>query len=278
MKFLLRHKGLLAAAIVIILVLVMAVASMIAGGSTPSTNFFGIIFKPVQSFISGITRGIESYYSYIYDYDTILAENAQLRLRIAEYEKASREYQGAIEENERLKELLELSTRRPELKFASAKIVARDLSNWSRTFTLDQGSSSGIAKGNCVVSSEGYWVGVITEVGLNWSTLITVIDTDMTVAARVFRTGDAGVAEGSFELMQQGRLSLSYLPLDCDIQNGDVVMTTGVGGLYPKDIPIGEVVDVQPEDSGISARAVLKPFAEPDRLAQVFVVIDFTEG
>ncbi len=278
MKFLLRYKGLLAAVIVIILVLVMAVASMITGGATPVTNFLGVIFKPVQNFMSGITGGIESYYSSIYDYDTLLAENAQLRLRIAEYEKASREYEEAIEENERLKELLEVRTRRPELDFAPAKIVARDSSNWSRTLTLDQGSSSGITKGDCVLSSEGYWVGVITEVGLNWSTLITVVDTDTTVAARIFRTSVSGVAEGSFELMQQGRLSLAYLPLDSDIQNGDVVMTTGVGGLYPKDIPIGEVVDVQAEDSGISARAVLKPYAELDRLAQVFVVTDFTEG
>ena len=278
MKFLLRHKGLLAAVIVIVLLLVMSGASLIAGGASPVTNFFGIIFRPVQGFMSGLTRGIESYYSYIYDYDTILAENAQLRLRIAEYERTYRDYAEAIEENERLRDLLEIRKLEPDLKFQDARIVARDLSNWSRSFTLDQGSSSGISKGNCVMSSEGYLVGMISEVGMNWSTMITVIDTDMTAAARIFRTGAAGVAEGDFELMQGGRLCLSYMPLDADIQNGDVVLTTGVGGRYPKDIPVGEVVDVRPDSSGISARAVLRPFAELDRLTQVFVVTEFTEG
>lgn len=278
MKFLLRKKGLLIAVIVIVLVIVMAIASLIAGGATPITNFLGIIFKPVQSFMMGITGGFESYYNYIYDYDTLVAENAQLRLRIAEFEKDAREYAEAVDENQRLKELLEVSVRRPELKFAPAKIMARDTSNWSRTFTLDQGASSDISKGDCVISSEGYWVGVITEVGHNWSTMITVIDTDTTISSRIFRTGDAGVAEGNFELMLDGKLCLSYLSLDADIQNGDVVLSTGVGGLYPKDIPIGSVIDVQPDDSGISARAVLEPFAALDRLAQVFVITDFTEG
>lgn len=278
MKSLFRHKGLLVAAVVILLVLAMAIASLFAGGATPVSNFFGMLFKPIQAVMTGLTGGIESYYSSIYDYDTLLAENAQLRMRISEYEKAAREYVEAVEENERLKELLEVRTRRPELNFAPAKIMARDASNWSRTLTLDQGSSSDISKGDCVVSAEGYWVGVISEVGSNWSTMITVVDTDTTVSARIFRTGAAGVAEGSFELMQQGLLCLAYLPLDADIQNGDEVLSTGVGGLYPKDIPIGEVVDVQPDDSGISARAVLRPFAALDRLTQVFVVTDFTEG
>lgn len=278
MKFLLRHKGLLAAAIVVVSMLVMSAASLIAGGVFPIANFFGIIFKPIQGFMSGLTRGIESYYSYIYDYDTILAENAQLRLRIAEYERASRAYEEAIKENELLKELLSIRELLPEMDVEPARIVARNLSNWSRTFTLDQGTSRGVSKGDCVISSEGYLVGVILEAGLNWSTMITVVDTDMTAAARIFRTGAAGVAEGDFELMQSGELCLSYLPPDTDIQNGDKVLTTGTGGRYPKDLPIGEVVDVQNESSGISARAVLRPFAELDRLTQVFVVTDFTEG
>lgn len=278
MKFLLRRKGLLIAVIVILAIVIMAVASLIAGGTNPVTNFLGTLFKPIQTFMSGLTGGIESYYGYMYDYDTLLAENAQLRLRIAEYEKAAREYVEAVEENERLKELLDVSEKRPDLKFAPARIMDRDTSNWSRTFTLDQGSSSDISKGDCVITSEGYWLGVITEVGINWSTMITVIDTDTSVAARIFRTGEAGVAEGRFDLMQEGKLGLSYLSLEADIQNGDVVLTTGVGGLYPKDIQIGTVIDVQSEDSGISVRAVLEPSADLNRISQVFIVTDFTEG
>ncbi len=276
MKFLLRHRGLIIAILVVALILAMAVASLMSRGTTPVSNALGVLFKPLQVFMSGVVGMIEGSYDARYAYDSLLAENEQLRVQVAEYERQSRAYQEAMAENEQLRELLDVRAHRPKLQFEMAKIITRDSSNWARTFTIDQGANAGIEVGDCVVTSELYLAGVVREVGSNWATLVSVIDTDLQIGARVFRTDLTAVAEGSFELMQEGKLALSYLPVDADIQNGDEILTSGAGGTYPKDIPIGRVIGMETEASGISARAILEPLAELDRLTKVFVVTDFS--
>ena len=132
-----------------------------------------------------------------------------------------------------------------------------------------------IAVGDCVVSAEGYLVGVISEVGLNWSTVLTVIDTDTELGARIFRTGEVAVAEGDFSLMGQGKLKLSYLTSDDEVLIGDQIVTSGLGGYYPSGLVIGSVESLQTGDDGLARYAVLAPMMDFDALTEVFVITDY---
>ena len=148
-------------------------------------------------------------------------------------------------------------------------------SNWTSTLTLDKGTAHGIAEGNCVIDANGALVGMVIDAGTNWCAVRTLIDTEMSIGARVFRTKELGVAKGDFSLMEQNRMRLEYLPVDCNLLEGDQVVTSGFGGYYPPGLVIGSVEEVQVDDSGSASYAILIPKADFHTLEQVAVVKSF---
>ena len=134
-----------------------------------------------------------------------LEEDSREREELAEDARALRR------ENARLRELLDLREQRRDLHFESARIVESDTSNWQSVLTVNKGTAQDVAVGDCVVTEAGYMVGVVTEAGLNWSAIRTILDSDSSIGATVFRSGQNAVAQGDFALMGQNRLMLGYL-------------------------------------------------------------------
>ena len=276
MRYLFKHKALLIGVLVILLISIMAVISALTGGyASPVTNTMGQVFKPFQTAVIRMADQLLSVYGYMYQYDSLQEENAQLRVRIAEMEEEIRLSESANEENVRLRKLLGLSERVRDFALESATITKRNVTNWSSTFTISRGSLSGIQPHNCVINEEGFLVGVVSEVGANWAEVTTLIDTDMEAGAFNYRTRQEAVAEGNFDLMRRGLLRLSYLKKDDDIKNGDVIMTSGIGGMFPRDLVIGSVQDMRTAETGISAYAIIEPAVNLDRLTQVFIIKSF---
>ncbi len=155
-------------------------------------------------------------------------------------------------------------------------VVDHTSSNWTRTLTLNKGSSMGISPKDCVIDAQGYLVGVVDQVGTNWATVLTTIDTDFEMGAIVFRSGEAAIASGSFNLMADSLLQLNYISSEEALLNGDLVVTSGLGGYYPSNLVIGEVEEVITDDSGAMDYALLRPAVDFDELTEVFVITDFT--
>ena len=132
-----------------------------------------------------------------------------------------------------------------------------------------------MAVGDCVVTEAGYLVGVVTEAGLNWSTVRTILDSDASIGATVFRSGQNAVAQGDFALMGQSRLMLGYLGASPDVLVGDLVVTSGLGGYYPPQLVIGTVESVFTGDDGLAQYAVVTPSMSLEDLTQVFVITSF---
>ena len=190
-------------------------------------------------------------------------------------EQQVKEAEASEAENERLRTLLELRDKRRDFVFESATIVSRGSSNWSSTMVLSKGSTHGVELGDCVVTEAGYLVGIVSEVVLNWCTIITVIDTDLELGGQIFLTGEAAILEGDFTLMQEGKLKLSYLPEDSELISGDLVVTSGKGGVYPSGLVVGYVEELRTDDSGVTQYAVVVPDAALNQLTQVFIIKDF---
>lgn len=207
--------------------------------------------------------------------EALQKENEELRKRVAQLEDANRQAETDSQENERLRSLLNLRQQRQDFTFESAKVTQYENSNWASTLTLNRGTSSGVAVNNCVVNETGALVGVVTEVGLNWCTVATVLDTQAQFGATVFRTGESAVAMGDLELMQSGKLKLSYLSGANTPVGGDLVLTSGLGGYYPSGLVIGTVEDVRTDDSGLTQYAVVQPTVTPSSLVEVFVITAF---
>ena len=213
--------------------------------------------------------------NYYQDVTALEEENAALKRENAQLQAQLRQAQTDSEENARLRELLNLRPQNYELELESASVTERTVTNWTSSLTLNVGTDHGVEAGDCVIDETYALVGVVSEVGLNWCTVLTLVDTDTSMGAQVFRTRDLGLAVGDFTLMRENRLRLDYLPADCQLLGGDLVVTSGLGGYYPSGLSIGTVEEVQLSDSGAASYAVLAPSADFDSLVEVFVIKSF---
>ena len=218
---------------------------------------------------------MEDRYDYAFRYAELEQENEELKQRIAELEEAARLGADATEENERLRDLLELDQKRADFVFESAYITARGASNWASTLTLNKGSKHGVDAGNCVVDQYGNLVGIVTEVSYNWCTIITVVDTELEMGGLISRTNRAAILEGDFSLMAEGRLKLTYLPENTQLIAGDEVLTSGMGGVYPSGLKVGTIDEILTAPSGMGRYAIITPSTNLDELRQIFIIKQF---
>ncbi len=260
-----------AAAVAVLL----SVLTYFTSTSTVLHNAAGVATSPFRYVSEAVGRWVEDKKRYYQNYSDLLQENAALREEVAELRASARQADRDREENKLLRELTGLREQRRDFEMESAMVLERSASNWTRTLTLNQGTSHGVAVKNVVVTCEGYLVGVVTEVGLNWCTVQTIVDTDTELGALLYRTGDVVVAEGDFALMREKRLKVAYLPTDTALLVGDYIVTSGLGGYYPSNIVIGMVESVQADDDGLAQYAVLTPMCDFDELTEVFIIKSF---
>ena len=277
MKNFLKDHGLWILFAAAVISVALAVMSFFSNTSSPLANAANTLASPFRAAYTAVADWFNDKQKYYKDYTALEEENAALRKENAEMEETVRQARADREENKRLRELLNLREQRRDITsdMEAAYITEHSVTNWTSSLTLNKGSAHGVENGDCVIDETGALVGIISEVGYNWSTVLTLVDTDTSLGAKVFRTDDLGVAQGNFTLMGEGRLRLDYLPADCQLLGGDLVVTSGLGGYYPSDLVIGSVVEVQMDDSGAASYAILEPKLDFDSLTEVFIVKSF---
>lgn len=275
MKNFLKGHGLWVLFAAAVIAVALAVMSFLSTTSSPLANVAGVLSSPFRSAYTAVATWFNDKQNYYKDTTALEEENAELRQQLAKMEAQIRQAQDDSEENAFLRDLLGLQTQRRDFVFENARVTERSVSNWASSLTLDKGTNYDIAVNDCVVDATGNLVGIVSEVGYNWCTVLTVVDTSTSMGAQVFRTKDLGVAVGDFSLMGDGRLRMDYLPADCQLLGGDLVVTSGLGGYYPSGLVIGSVEEVQKDDSGASSYAVLVPEADLDSLTEVAVIKSF---
>jgi len=255
--------------------LILVSAASRGGGIGLIQNVTGIVAAPMQKVLSSTVNWFNTIYGYLYDYDSLMAENESLRTQLAEAQKSARDGIEASEENVRLREALNLRQKHTDYVMESAKVVLWSSSNWSSSFTISKGRTSGIEMGDPVVTEYGALVGQVTELGETWATVSTLIDVDMSVGAYVGTTGSSGMVVGEYTLMKNKTAKLTFLADGAQIFVGDEVLTSGSGGAFPAGLVIGTISNVQTEAGGQIEYGIVVPQCELDSLVQVFIIKDF---
>jgi rod shape-determining protein MreC len=199
-------------------------------------------------------------------------ENRLLRQQIEELTAQIADLKEAQFTAADLAELAEVEESRPDDQFLTARVIARDPSNLKERLAIDRGSSDGISEGMVVMSEGGSLVGVISK-ALNdfaWVTLIT--DPNSNVNAMVLESRAQGVVSGS---LHDG-LSMDLIPQEAEVEPGDTVATSGLGGNFPQALLIGQVAAVRGEQQDVFKEAEVEPAASLSRLENVLVLISFT--
>jgi len=202
----------------------------------------------------------------------LVREKEALRLQNQELKLQLMQTEGMVRENERLRQLLGWQPQK-HWKLKLARMVGREDSNWWRTIQIDLGSRDGVKVNLPVLTTEGL-VGRISSVSLTRSQVVLLADPNCKVAARVDNPNrDTGVVGGSGPL-DTGIVELGYLSRTADLKAGQNVWTSGLGGIFPKDILIGKVLDSRSEDYGMSTVARVKLAANLSALDEVWVMTE----
>ena len=271
-----RNNGLWLLLVAAVLSALLAAASLTGASSSIAENAVNVLATPFRAATSKFAFWFNDRQIYRRDVTQLEEENAALKKQIADMEAAIRQAENDSEENRRLREWLGLRQQRRDLSdLETALITEYTVSNWTSAVTLDKGTDHGVKMGNCVIDPTGALVGVIERAGTNWSTMRTLIDTDTSIGAQVFRTKELGVLQGEFSLMEKGQVRLDFLPADSRLLAGDLVVTSGVGGYYPSGLVIGTIDEVRLNDSGSAPYAILTPQSDVSGLTQVAIIKSF---
>lgn len=270
MKAFFKKSGITVGCVLAAVLIILLIASAFGGGIHSLRG----IFTPLDKLVNAGMDKLEQVYAYMYNYDKLVAENAELRSRIAEMEQEVRQSVSSNEENARLKKLLGLAEANDDYVFVDAALVSWSASGWSSSFSINKGSRAGIEVGDCVVTEDGFLIGQITEVSRGSATVQTILDSASGVGA-LTDEGVTAVAEGDFNLMSEGKLRLTYIEDSARVVSGDKVITSGKGGIYPSGLVIGTVESVSIDPSGLSASAVVEPEADIAAVTYLFIITDY---
>ena len=230
---------------------------------------------PFRAAGTALTTAAEKYYGYMFRYEALAAENEVLEKRIAEMEDVARQADSTARENQRLRQLLDLKATHEDYVLVDAYIIGWSTTDWEKTFTINRGTAAGIQENMCVITAQGEVVGLVTEVGLNYAEVKTVLDSTLEISGTISTSGYNGMVSGGYIRDHETLLKMSYLPSSAIIRNHDQVVTSG-STVYPRGLIMGYVVDAGFEETGVAKFALLDPAAEISSLEQVFIITKYT--
>lgn len=267
-----RNRPLMVTIIVVIILLVVLVITAGNNNMSGTESVVGSIFSPVQKALYSATDAIGDFFDRIFSGSDLQTENLQLEAKVAELEGQLADYNEIKAENDRLKALLNFDTKTQNLQPKTAHVIGKTPGHWFNVFIIDVGMADGIKKDMPVVNGDGL-VGRVLQTGANYSRVLAIIDSSSGVSGIVERTRDLGTINGSNTAGDENPLlTMSNLPLDADLIPGDKVITSGLAGIFPKGIAVGEVVEVSQSNDGMRNEAVVKPYVDFGHLEEVIVI------
>ncbi|BCS81244.1 rod shape-determining protein MreC [Anaerocellum diazotrophicum] len=229
-------------------------------------------YIPVNSQIVRIIRDIREYINGIFHLNQIIAENKRLKEEMNKLKIDKITIEEVKSENIKLKELLKLKEQIGlTTSFEIARVVQRSQEAWLSFFIIDKGEKDGVKKNMVVINNQGL-IGYVADAGSNWARVITVLDPDFSASAMVVRTREIGVVRGSVNLLSKRLCELRYISKDSKIKVNDIVMTSGMGEIFPKGIAIGRVVQIKNDRFELTKNILIEPLADIENVEYVMVI------
>ena len=259
--------------VAVLLTIALSILSGITSTTIPELVVQGVL-TPFKAAATTLTRTAEKYYGYMFRYEALAAENEVLEARIAEMEDVARQADSVSRENERLRQALKLLDTHEDYKLVDGYIIGWSSTDWENTLTINRGTSSGIQENMCAITANGEVVGLITDVGVNWAEVTTILDSTLEISGTISASGYNGMVKGGYVEGHETLLQMNYLPSAAIIRNKEQVVTSG-STVYPRGLVMGSIVDAGFAETGIAKFALLDPAADIDSLEQIFIITEY---
>lgn len=207
-------------------------------------------------------------------YDELIRENRELQSEVAELRTQLVDYYDVKQENARLWRYYDLKRDYPQYELLPATVVRRDPNDDFYSFTINQGYTDGVSEGDPVVTEKGL-VGWVSGVDATTARVKTILSPDTKVGAIDCVSRDSGIVTGSVYYADKGLCTMTKVSAQNTMVAGDIVISTGVSGLYPSSLILGEVVEIKFDEYDTSKYAIIKPFEDIKAVIDVVVITDF---
>lgn len=238
------------------------------------------VAKPFEWLGSKSASAFSGFVSVFTEYDELKAENEELRAALESCENKDYENSVIKAENEWLKSYLNMKSKHPELVLNDAMIVSRESGNYATVLTLNKGTVHGIKRGYPVITADGVF-GHVSEVGLDWCKVVSLVETASSVSAYTDRGQAVGVVEGDSLLRNEGLCRMTYIDASADIKIGDRVYTGGNGTIYPAGLFIGTVTSIEADEYSRTLIAYVSPavdFSDITSTSRVMIITGYESG
>jgi len=221
--------------------------------------------------VTAVANAVDGFGKYFSSIRSLEKENQALESENAALKEQIQLAERLEKENERLRAYFEMKTMYPNLKLEEGMIISYDAGNHMTNFTLNRGTLHGIDVNMPVVVPEGI-VGYVTKVGLNWCTVSTLIESSHSVGAYSVRSGAVGIVSGATSLKEGGVCKMSFTETNVDIKEGDLILSSGMGSVYPADLVVGTVTAVEMDIYSRMPVATVQPAIDFASLQYMMIV------
>ena len=267
-------KNKLAVTVVVLSVAFLGIIFLsLKGNSNFISSGVGSVISPLQKIIYKANDKLKGSLDFLINFSNVKQENQELREKNAELENKLVEYNRMKDENTQLRSMFDYSQDNQNYNYLGCNIAGYSGGNISNGYIIDKGTNDGLKKDMIIITSVGL-VGKITKADTNFSIVQTIMNENIAVAAMVESTRQTtGILQGGVNSKNEKLVTLSNIPMDSEIKEGDVILTSGLGGMYPKEIRIGEVISIDIDSVGLMKKALVRPYVDFDKLDGVFVVV-----
>ena len=245
----------------------------VKNGSDSISSGIGAVVSPLQKIVYKANDKLKSSVEFFVNFSKVKQENEELKIKNSELENQMIEYKALKDENERLREVLNFKENKNNYDYIGVNIIGYSGGTVSNGYIIDKGTNDGVEKDMIIINYQGL-VGKVTKAESNYSIVETILNENMAVSVMVDSTRETtGILRGYKENKNEDLVKVYNLPIDSEIKEGDVILTSGLGMIYPKEIRIGEVVSVETDNVMVMKNALVKPYVDFNKLEELFIVV-----
>lgn len=257
-------------------VVLIIVSFIVPGFAEPVKNTVSYVVIPVSKGMNEIGEWFSDKKDDLSELRDVMAENEELKDQIADLQNKNSLSVEERSELEQLRKLFSLSEMYSSYKTEAARVISKDSSNWFSTFTIDKGRKHGITKDMNIIGDGGL-VGIVSEVGENYSIVRSIIDDESNVSAQFASTADKCIVKGSLQLMNEGVLKVFNINKNANIKEGDMLITSNISSKFLPGILIGYVKNIENDSNNLTKSAHLTPVVDFAHLDIVLVITQLKE-
>lgn len=236
-------------------------------------NGVGSAINSVQGVVYKIGSKIKSSFSLVLNIGNIKSENDELKKQNEKLKFNAIQNDILRKENDRLRGMLNFADANGQYNYIGVDILGLVGNNFLDGYVINKGEKDGIEKGMIALEGEGL-VGQVTSVGSNWSIVQSICNENMAVAGYVLSTEESnGIVKGYKGNEDKFLTEITGLSLDSKIKEGDTILTSGLGGIYPKGIKIGEVLEIYEDRAKVVKSAIVKPAVDFNKVEQLVIIV-----